>query len=191
MKKTFFLGAVAAAAFTAASPAIADGHSGAGIDALNLDTLKEGAYAAGFVGTTDLGLDDAITVTGLLGTDLGVILPNLSAEVETTFTAADAEAMGVEASYFAMGAYASYSYNLGERVGVQGLDVFGRAGLGYSSVDVDAGMFSGEADDTGLVFGVGVNYNLQAYTGTEDFGLRAEYVDDGADTYRVGVSYVF
>lgn len=190
MKKTLILGG-AVAAIMASTPVLAE--EARGISALNADTIKNDAYASASIGFADLGMsEDATIVTGLLGTNLDAVAPNLGAEVEMTLTLADAETnyMGMDfnASYFGLSGYATYSYALGEKIGVEGLDLFGRAGLGYTSYDYEYA----DGTDVSLALGVGVNYDLAKQTGVENLSLRAEYTDSGlVDEYKVGVTYRF
>lgn len=193
--KSMILGS-AVAAMMASTAVMADGHATKQGGTFQ-DGLTENAYGAVTVGLGDVGFsDDAVVGSLVYGKDLDGIYPNLGAEVELTGTLADAEqdvfGSTVEGSYLSLGAYATYSYNLGERVDVKGLDVFAKAGLAYNSVELETGSSSMDDSEVDLGYGVGVSYNLKALTGTDQYGLRAEYADNGvADEIKVGVSYVF
>lgn len=191
MTRKLMLGTAIAAAM-ASAPAMADSHAGGVVD-----TLKKDAYVAASVGLGDMGAsDDAVIGTLTYGRDLDQYAANLGYEVELTGTLADAEqdVLGTtyEGSYMGLGAYATYGYNLGQHIGVQGLDVYGKAGVAFVDFEIETAIGTYEDDDIDLAYGVGVNYNLQAVTGVENVGLRAEILDNGLyDEVKVGVSYAF
>lgn len=193
--KRMILGS-AIAAVLASSPVLADNHAVKQGGTFQ-DGLTENAYGAVSLGFGDVGLSDSALVTSFVyGKDLGGIATNLGAEVELTATLADAEedvfGTTYEASYMSLGAYATYGYNLGQRVGVEGLDLFGKLGLAYNSAEIEGFGVSYDDSEIDVAYGIGVNYNLKKYTGTDQYGVRAEYADNGvADEYKVGISYVF
>ena len=193
--KSMLIGS-AIAAVMASSAAMAGGHVASQGGTLT-DGLTNNAYIAATVGIADVGLnDDAVIGSVVYGKDLGGYLQNLSAEVEFTGTLADGESdlMGttIEASYMSAGVYAVYSYDVGTHVGIHGLDLFGKAGVAYNDYEVSSPIVTVDGSDFDLGFGVGVNYNLKALTGTDSLGVRAEWADNGAaDEVKVGLSYVF
>lgn len=193
--KRMILGsAVAAVMFSA--PALAEHHAEKQGGTLQ-GGLTDNAYTAVSVGLGDVGFDDSAVITSVVfGKDLGGYLPNLGGEVELTGTVADAEqdvfGSTVEASYLSAGVYATYGYNLGDRIGVSGLDLFGKVGVAYNSAEVESVGGSMDDSEVDLGYGVGVNYNLKELTGTDQYGVRAEFADNGvAEEIKVGVSYVF
>lgn len=189
MKKIILGSAVAAV--LASSPALAMDNT---VDVASM--VKDNSYAGASVGISDMGLaDDAVIVTGRYGMGLGDLIPavpNLAAEVEATMTVSDAstEYFGgsYDASYFGLSTYAVYNYDLGERVNVEGLTVFGRAGVGYTNYDYEY------IDDTDIdvAVGVGAKYDLSAVAGVENLSVRAEFTDQGVyDEFKAGVDYAF
>lgn len=193
--KVLLAGGILAAAM-ASAPVLADNHA-TKVGGTFEDGLTENAYGAVSVGFGDVGLDDSALVTSFVyGKDLGGYVTNLGGEVELTTSLADAEqdvfGTTYEASYMSLGAYATYGYNLGDRIGVEGLDLFGKVGVAYNSLELETAYGSADGDEFDLGYGVGVNYNLKQFTGTDQIGVRAEFADNGvADEYKVGVSYVF
>lgn len=163
-----------------------------------LDNWQDRAYAQAKVGTTDiLGLDDnALTVTGVAGLNTPSIHPMLSFEADLTFTLADAESTypssvgstKIEASAFSLGGYAVASY---DKLPIENLTPFVRAGLAYTSVDVSAsnGVASVDGDDSEIDLGLsaGVRYQIN-----DQFGVVADYTTvSELDTLNLGVQYNF
>lgn len=159
--------------FTALSAALTPGFATADDHQSNPNTvtaqrLIENGYAEARLGFADMGLDDsAMVLAGTLGTDLSQIYPGLGAEGELTITATDAESeyfgSTIEASYFSLGGYATYTYSLDNEI--KGLEVLGRLGLTYTDVEVSAnnGSYSASADGSGIdiAVGVGARYALR------------------------------
>ncbi|MBC7181978.1 MAG: porin family protein [Marinobacter sp.] len=138
----------------------ADNHS-TNQSPVTAQSLIENGYAEGRLGFADLGLDDsAMVLAGTFGTSLSDIYPGLGAEADLTITATDAESdyfgSTLEASYFSLGGYATYTYSLDSRV--KGLEVLGRVGLTYTDVEVSAsnGAYSASADGSGVDIGLGI-----------------------------------
>ncbi len=96
------------------------------------------------------------------------VTPNFSIEGELTKSISSPAASGFEYSYYTLAAYAKYSHPVNAK-----LEVFGRAGLLYESVEYDVqscnfvfpvglvcGTQSVSKTDTGLSLGGGINYKL-------------------------------
>ena len=170
----------------------ADTHDN-GAGPMTAQSLIENGYAEARLGFADMGLDDsAVVIAGTFGTSLSHVYPGLGAEAELTITAADAESdyfgSKVEASYFALGGYATYTYSLDSEI--KGLELLGRLGLTFTDADASAsnGAASASASDSGLDIGLGIGarYNLRnnlAIVGRYDTYESIDVLSFGA-TYR-------
>lgn len=197
MTKKLMLGTAIAAAM-ASAPVMAGNHgdhsSKSGIFA---GGLTDNAYVAASVGFGEMALsDDAVIGSLVYGKSLNDYVTNLGMEVEVTGTLADAEtkvsSTTYEGSYMSVGTYATYSYNLGDNIGIQGLGLFGKVGVAFNDYEYDLAGVAYDDSDVELGYGVGVNYNLKALTGSDQLGVRAEWADNGfVDEIKVGVSYTF
>ena len=123
--------------------------------------------------------------------------PNFSVEGEftTTISSPDdsySDAFGtltLEASYYTLAAYAKYNHPVNEQ-----LDVFGRVGLLYESVEAKVsgtGFYSAAAGsasetDTGLSFGFGMNYEINQQM---DFTAGYTIIESDINHLSAGIKY--
>ncbi|GAA0840701.1 hypothetical protein GCM10009113_06070 [Marinobacter szutsaonensis] len=191
MKNALICSALCAA--LASGVAHADNHGSAGSNGLTTNDLVANGYAEARLGFADMDLsDDAIVVAGTFGTALDQILPGLGAEAELTLTAADAEqsttVLGTtykaEASYFALGGYATYTLSLDQQV--KGLELLGRAGLVYVDREVKVSGMSASDSEIELGVGIGARYNLQ-----NNLAIVGRYDTYDIDVLSIGATYRF
>ncbi|SFM76979.1 outer membrane beta-barrel protein [Marinobacter pelagius] len=192
MKNALICSALCAA--LASGVAHADNHGTSGSNGLTTNDLVANGYAEARLGFADMGLsDDAIVIAGTFGTSLDQILPGLGAEAELTLTAADAEQSysdgfgnnyKLEASYFGLGGYATYTLNLDEQV--KGLELLGRAGLVYVDAEVDTEFGSGSDSSIELGVGIGARYNLQ-----NNLAIVGRFDTYDIDVLSIGATYRF
>lgn len=171
----------------------ADTHDTRG-DAFTSQKLIENGYAEARLGFADMGLDDSATViAGTFGTSLAHVYPGLGAEADLTITAADAESdyfgSTLEASYFSLGGYATYTYSLDKEI--KGLEVLGRLGLTYTDAEASAsnGSVSASASDSSIDIGLGIGarYNLR-----DNLAIVGRYdTYESIDVLSVGATFRF
>lgn len=194
MKKMLL--AVATSAAMLSGTAVAADVDGA------LDFVKKDAYVKGTVGFADFGLDDsALAITGTYGKRLEHFYPGFSAEVDLSFSLTDAESsysgsMGsgeVTGSYVSLGGYGVYEYPLDNVV--KNLSAYGRAGLVYTSVDVETSVTVGNMSSSssmsdssiGLGLGGGAKYQY-----SKQLSFVADFtMADDIDLFTVGTRYEF
>lgn len=187
MKNAVICSALCAA--LASGVAHADNHATSGSNGLTTNDLVANGYAEARLGFADMDLsDDAIVVAGTFGTSLDQVAPGLGAEAELTLTAADAEhsyfGQKLEASYFGLGGYATYTLRLDGQA--KGLELLGRAGLVYVDAEVDTPMGSASDSEIELGVGIGARYNLQ-----DNLAIVGRFDTYDIDVLSIGATYRF
>jgi len=133
-----------------------------------------------------LGLDDNATVlTGVVGSNLDNVREGLAVEADLTMTLMDAESeffgTSFEASYTKLGGYAVYNYPLVDVT--EGLSIFGRGGLAYTSLDIE----SASDSSIDLAFGLGAKYEIR-----DQIKLTGQYdTYESIDVFSIGAEYSF
>ena len=111
--------------------------------------------------------------------------PNFSVEGEftTTISSPDTTIFGttIELSYYTLAAYAKYNHEVNP-----GLDIYGRAGLIYESVELSGGGGSASDTDTGLSFGFGMNYEINEQM---DFTAGYTIIESDINHLSAGIKY--
>lgn len=142
---------------------------------------------------TDMDSGTALVVNG--SKNLNNISNNFSVEGEFTYSldpinagdSIDSPGVSGEVTILTLAGYAVYTLPVAEK-----LSVFGRLGLLYESLSVEAcfqSVCASEDDsESGLSYGVGANYQL-----SETFGLRADYtrIEDDVSHFGVGATFLF
>ncbi len=142
------------------------------------------------------------SVTGFSG-GMGVALgyempmpdvnPNFSIEGEFTKSLSSPDNSGFEISYYTLAGYAKYSHPINAK-----LDVFGRVGLLYESVEMDYAYpclvgftfttcsASASETDTGLSLGGGINYTLNPQM---DFTAGYTIIESDINHLSAGIKF--
>lgn len=181
---------VAVAGVLASGSAFAGSHGSDSKDySGKTHSIMDKAYGSITAGSLDFGYDkDPGVVSGILGVDLDCYLSGLGAEAEITGTVSDGEVLTSDLSYTGAATYVTYGQDVGRFIGVENLDAYARAGVGYGEVEID----SVSVDGFDPVYGVGIEYDPQKITGIEGIALRVDYTErDYADGFSAGVSYAF
>jgi len=141
-----------------------------------------GVYAGGQISSTDLdGVDDRETGAGLFvgyqfnetfGLEFGY---NRLADIDNF----GGSRVNVKLNQMALSGIATLPLS-------NGFNVFGRLGYSRLEAKASAGGFSGAADDTGAVYGVGLGYAF-----SPSVGARVEYQKPSSDTSAIIGAIVF